>query len=144
LKDLGAHIAFWKIALRPGRPLMVARLGKQMVFGLPGNPVSAFVCAELFLKPALRYAQGMANPLPIERYARWASPQRANGGRADYMRARAFWHQDHYKVQALAPQDSAMLSILSQANALAIRPPNAPEAQKDDWTTIIPLDADTE
>jgi molybdopterin molybdotransferase len=144
LHDLGADIAFWKIAMRPGRPLTVAKLGDQLVFGLPGNPVSAFVCAELFLKPALRQAQGMTNPMPAEQQARWASPQSANGARADYLRAQTSWQGGYYQVHPLHPQDSAMLSILAEANALAIRPSNAPAAQKGDWTSVIPLDAGAE
>jgi molybdopterin molybdotransferase len=140
LEQLGATVAFWKIAMRPGKPLMVAQLGGRIVIGLPGNPVSAAVCAHLIVRPLLRALQGVDAPLPPVWRARWDVEVDANGNRADYMRASLIWREDGLWVRPLVPQDSSMLSRLAQAEALALRPPGAPSALVGEWSDVLPLD----
>lgn len=115
---LGMERAFYKIAMRPGKPLMAGRLGQAMMLGLPGNPVSAMVCGHLFLLPALRVMLGLpAAPAP-RRSAPLASGIGANGPREHYMRARL----TENGVAPFDRQDSALLTILSEADALVVRP----------------------
>ena len=122
VRALGADLAFHKVAMRPGKPLMSGRLGAAVLLGLPGNPVSAMVCGELFLRPVLRALQGLSDPLPRRLTARLAAPLGANGPREHYMRAR----EDGGAIAALDRQDSSLLTVLSQANALLIRPVSDP------------------
>lgn len=133
---LGAKRSFHKIALRPGKPLMAGSWGKSLMLGLPGNPVSSIVCAHLFMRPALRAMLGLgAYPLPT-RSARLAVDLPANGPRTHYMRA-ALGPDD--SIRPLPDQDSALLSVLAQADALLIHPPH--DAAKTAGTEIryIPL-----
>ncbi len=115
--DLGLERAFWKIAMRPGKPLMAGHIGGTPMLGLPGNPVSALVCAELFLKPLLGVMLGVdLTPKPIE--AVLGEAVAATGPRTHYMRAR-------FEAGVIMPfrnQDSALLGIMTQSNALLIRP----------------------
>lgn len=117
--ELGMQRAFYKVAMRPGKPLMAGRLGGAMMLGLPGNPVSAMVCGHVFVAPVIRAMTGLP-ALPAPRFsAPLAAPIAANGPREHYMRARL-------TPAGIAPfdaQDSSLLNILSQANALLIRPP---------------------
>jgi molybdopterin molybdotransferase len=120
----GFQAAFWKIAMRPGKPLMAGRLNGVPMLGLPGNPVSAIVCGHLFLLPMVRAMQGDPAPAPRVRKARLAVDLPANGARTHYMRAEL---QPGDGMPGIAPfdrQDSALLSILSDADALLIRPAN--------------------
>lgn len=120
--DLGMERAFYKIAMRPGKPLMAGRIGGIPMVGLPGNPVSSMVCAHIFLRPMIRAMQGL-RPEPIaSATATLADPIAANGPRQHYMRATIANGQ----VTVADRQDSALLSVLVSANALAIRPPNDP------------------
>ena len=134
LVDAGARLDFWKIAMRPGKPMMLGTLGHAVAIGLPGNPVSAYVCAQLYLLPLVRHLMGAANPLPRPLQGRLTVDLRANGGRADYMRATAEPGPNGWEVTPFPVQDSAMLSRLEAANALAIRPVHAPAAEK--WSNI--------
>lgn len=119
--DLGLERAFWKIAMRPGKPLMAGRMGQSVLLGLPGNPVSATVCAELFLRPMLARLQGIeARPAPLR--ARLGCPIGANGPRTHYMRATLAPSADLPTIEPFRNQDSALLGVLSQADALLIRP----------------------
>lgn len=116
--DLGMERAFYKIAMRPGKPLMAGRLGDSVMLGLPGNPVSAIVCGHLFLLPALRVMLGLpAAPAPRRR-GRLAADVGPNGPREHYMRARL----TPEGVRPFDRQDSSLLSILSEADALLVRP----------------------
>lgn len=136
----GVRLAFWKIAMRPGKPFMYGRRGRQHVMGLPGNPVSALVCARLFLKPLLMGLQG----LPMEEpaiYGRLDTAMRPNDGRQDYVRATMTVTADGGRtVTPFARQDSSMLRTFRQADCLIVRPPQAPEAIKGTLVPIIPLD----
>lgn len=122
LADAGATIDFWRVAMKPGKPLMAARLGDALVLGLPGNPVSAFVTAFLFLLPAARALAGAADPLPGTVRLPLATPLPANRARTDHLRARL----DADGLHGISPQDSAALSALAAATHLIVRAPFAP------------------
>ncbi|MDM7930491.1 molybdopterin molybdotransferase MoeA [Tabrizicola sp.] len=120
----GLDHAFWKLALRPGKPLMAGRLNGVAMLGLPGNPVSAIICGHLFLLPMVRAMLGQPDPAPQPRAARLALDLPANGPRAHYMRARLTLADGLPVITPFDRQDSALLSILGEANALLIRPVN--------------------
>jgi molybdopterin molybdotransferase len=134
LIDAGATIDFWKIAMRPGKPLMAGRLGQAVALGLPGNPVSAFVIATLFLKPLIAHLSGASDPAPPTITARLAADLPAVGPRTDYVRA-------HWSGGTIAPLtgDSGMLVPLAAATALIVRPAGSPPARKGDDAPIIIL-----
>jgi molybdopterin molybdotransferase len=136
MQDRGLAPAFWKIAMRPGKPLMAGRLGEQVFLGLPGNPVSAIVCGHLFLVPLIRALQGDPDPLPRTATAPLGADLAANGPRAHYMRARL---GPDGTVTAFDRQDSALLSILAEADALILRPVADPPRKAGDRVTILPL-----
>lgn len=121
-KAAGLEHSFWKIAMRPGKPLMAGRLNGVPMLGLPGNPVSAIVCGHLFLLPMLRAMLGDPAPAPQPRRARLAVDLPANGPRAHYMRSRLSPGDGLPEITPFDRQDSALLSILGQADALLIRP----------------------
>lgn len=135
LQAAGAAIDFWKVAVRPGKPMMAGRLNDTVVIGLPGNPVSAFVTARLFLIPLVAHLAGAAAALPATRTATLAEPLPANGPRADYMRAA---HREG-RVVAAAIQDSSMLRTLARADCLIVRPPHAPAANPGDSVEILDI-----
>jgi molybdopterin molybdotransferase len=118
----GLERAFWKIAMRPGKPLIAGRLNGVPMLGLPGNPVSAIVCGHLFLLPMVRAMLGHPAPAPTPLQARLAVDLPANGPRAHYMRARLGVSDGLPEITPFDRQDSALLSILGQADALLIRP----------------------
>lgn len=131
----GGSLDFWKIAMRPGKPLLAGRLGDAVVLGLPGNPVSAFVTATLFLRPLIAHLSGAIDPLPRRLSAPLAHPLAANGAREDYIRARLTANGlDAYPVQ-----DSGMLAALAESDALIVRPIGASEAAKGDLAEYLPL-----
>jgi molybdopterin molybdotransferase len=135
LEAAGATLDFWRVAMKPGKPLMAGRLGDTVVIGLPGNPVSAFVTAALFLKPLLAAMMGASQPLPTARTATLAAPLPATGKRAEYLRAR--WRGG--LVEPLEGQDSAALVMLAAAELLIARPPDASAAESGDAVEIITL-----
>jgi len=118
----GMTLDFWKIAMRPGKPLMYGRIGDTPVLGLPGNPVSTFVCAMIFLQPALAALEGVRNPVPPMETARLGADLAANDGREDYMRAHLDHGPDGLVATAMTPQDSSMLRFLAAAGCLIRRP----------------------
>ena len=121
---MGMERAFYKIAIRPGKPLMAGRLGSSALLGLPGNPVSAIVCGHVFMLPMLRAMQGLARAGAPRGRARLIHPVQANGPRAHYMRARLGRDDGDVTIAPFDRQDSALLSILSEADALLVRPVN--------------------
>lgn len=141
LKRCGTDIAFWKIAMRPGKPLMVGTRGKQLVIGLPGNPVSAQVCALLFVLPAIRYMLGNRDPLPQEQHGLAAVELPPVGERADYQRAQALLADGKWQIAPQPVQDSSMLSVLASANALLIRPAGSPAAAAGSPVRFLQLEA---
>lgn len=122
LEAWGAEIDFWKVAIKPGKPIMLARRGKQLVLGLPGNPVSSHVTAYLFLLPLLRALLGAAAPLPRPVLALAAEALPEGGSRQEFVRAR--W--DGERVSAQAVQDSGALAAMAGSNALIDRPVDSP------------------
>ena len=129
----GAVLDFWKVALRPGKPVMVGTLGNAITLGLPGNPVSAFVTALLFLKPLIAALSGASAPLPEAESVTLGGSLPANGERLDFVRARFV----DGRMEAVGTSDSAALSALSLATALIIRQPGAPAAIPDEIVDII-------
>ncbi|WP_123792354.1 gephyrin-like molybdotransferase Glp [Pacificibacter maritimus] len=132
---MGLLRAFYKVAMRPGKPLMAGRLGDAMMLGLPGNPVSALVTAHLFMLPALNKMLGLGETPVALHPARLTQDLPANGPRAHYMRAQI----DMGQVTPFDSQDSALLRILSDANALIVRPPFAPASSTGDTVDVILL-----
>ncbi len=132
---------FWNIAMRPGKPMMFGRLGALPVLGLPGNPVSSYVCAVLFLLPALARLAGRTDTiLPVET-ASLGAPVRANDRRADHLRASLA--RDARGALIATPfvrQDSALQRILASAQALVLRPPHAPALPEGAEVPVIRLD----
>ena len=122
LEQWGARIDFWRVAVRPGKPLLVARKGRQWIIGLPGNPVSSYVTAFLFLLPMLRRLGGAADPLPRPLTLRLGADMPEVGNRTEFIRARL-------AEGALVPvheQDSSALAALARAEVLIERPAGAP------------------
>jgi len=142
LQARGLTLDFWKIAMRPGKPLLFGALGATPVLGLPGNPVSALICAILFLLPALARLSGLPAAPPPTVPARLATPLPANDRRADYLRATlAADSAGRLVATPIASQDSAMLRRLAQADALIVRPPQALAAPEGADIAVIRLDA---
>jgi molybdopterin molybdotransferase len=123
LVAIGADLAFWRVAIKPGKPLLVARRGGQVILGLPGNPAAAFVTGYLFLLPVLRAALGALDPLPRAITAMLREVMPAGGSRMEFLRAQ--WDGGGVTLDTL--QDSGALSSLARANALVVRPAGAPE-----------------
>jgi molybdopterin molybdotransferase len=142
LQTRGLVVDFWQIAMRPGKPLLFGRLGPMPVLGLPGNPVSAMVCAILFLVPALARLSGLPAAPPPATNAVLGAPLKANDHRADHLRAAVQEEGDGRLVVTPFPvQDSAMLRRLAHADALILRAPNAPALTEGATVAIIRLDS---
>ncbi|MBN9541860.1 MAG: molybdopterin molybdotransferase MoeA [Alphaproteobacteria bacterium] len=140
LKAQGFAMDFWRIAMRPGKPLMFAARERARVLGLPGNPVSTMVCALLFLKPAIDKMLGQSGDLVGTQPARLAADVKQNDQREDYVRASATCDAEGSLVVEPHPvQDSSMLSVLAGANALLVRPPHDPARAKGEIVQIIDL-----
>ncbi|MDF0487263.1 molybdopterin molybdotransferase MoeA [Sphingomonas sp. H39-1-10] len=135
LEAAGGNLDFWRIALRPGKPMLAGRLNGAVVLGLPGNPVSAFVTATLFLRPLIAHMSGAADPQPRRATAILGEDLPANDHRADYLRAETRGG----RVYVAAIQDSSMLRTLARADCLVIRAPNAPPASAGDSVEILPI-----
>jgi molybdopterin molybdotransferase len=141
LGELGFTLAFWKIAMRPGKPMIFGSIGATPVLGLPGNPVSAYVCALLFLLPALWRLAGLNDAALNPEPARLGAPVRANDHREDHLRATVSRNvAGHLVATPNARQDSAMLRILAGAQALILRPPFAAAAEAGEPVEILRLD----
>ena len=138
LTGLGMSLDFWKIAMRPGKPLMVGKLGDVHVLGLPGNPVSSLVCAHLFLRPLLAKLAGRDFVPPL-RAAVLGQAMKANDHRRDYVRAKLVEGIEQPVAQAFGTQDSSMLRTLADANCLIIREADAPEARQGDPCQVLLL-----
>lgn len=139
LDRFGVRRSFHKIAMRPGKPLMAGAKGRMAVIGLPGNPVSAIVCGHLFLMPMLRHALGQDSVLPPRLKARLNTSLAAGGPRAHYMRARFKEEHDHRSVTVFDRQDSSMLTILAEANCLALQPIQASAKAAGEAIDIFPI-----
>ena len=141
LAGRGLVLDFWKIAMRPGKPLIHGHLGRLPLLGLPGNPVSALITAILFLLPALARLSGLPGDPPAVSSATLGATLPANDQRADHLRARLHFEPDGTVVAtAFDRQDSAMLRLLTQSDALILRPPHAPALEAGATVPIIRLD----
>ena len=136
LGEAGFKPGFWRVAMRPGKPLLFGHLGEVPLLGLPGNPVSAFVCGTIFVTAAIGAMLGL--PALPKSIARLGSDLAANRKRQDYLRARLDHGSDgEATVTPFATQDSSMLSTLAAADCLLVRPPFAPEARTGERVPIV-------
>jgi len=136
----GFALSFWKVALRPGRPVMHGQIGGMHVLGVPGNPVSSYVCALLFLVPLIRRMAGRADLSPAAESAVLGSDLPANDERMDFLRAALSLRPDGANVATPLPvQDSSMLAALAKADCLLIREANAPALRAGDTCAIVKL-----
>lgn len=133
--DMGMERSFYKVRMRPGKPLMAGRLGQSAMVGLPGNPVSAMVCGTIFVLPMIQAMLGLGKKPAARLQAPLAADVPANGPREHYMRARVT--PNGLKVAQL--QDSSLLSVLANADALVVMAPDAPAQPKGTLLGYIPL-----
>ncbi len=139
LASEGLTLSFWRVALRPGRPMMHGRLQEMQVLGVPGNPVSSYVCAFLFVVPLIRRLAGRQDLERIREFARLGSDLPANDERADYLRATLAAGTDGPIATPLPSQDSSLMAPLAKADCLLIREPYAPAAQAGSECVILKL-----
>ncbi|HUJ46614.1 MAG TPA: gephyrin-like molybdotransferase Glp [Rhizomicrobium sp.] len=135
----GFVLDFWKIAMRPGKPLIFGHLDGTPLLGLPGNPVSSYVCALLFLKPAIAAMLGETTESSFSEFALTADLPN-NDSRQDYIRARLIRLPGQTQVEPLPVQDSSMQRALAEADALIVRQPHAPATSVGDKVKVILLD----
>jgi molybdopterin molybdotransferase len=141
LRSEGMKLDFWKIAMRPGKPLIFGRLGHQRVLGMPGNPVAALICGLVFLVPMLHRLLGLREDALRPHEAILGEALEANGPREHYMRATSQWEGGERRVTALPAQDSSLMADFARADCLIVRPPHAPALGAGERVTIIPLDS---
>lgn len=139
LKTQGMELDFWKIAMRPGKPLIHGQLGSTRVIGLPGNPVSAFVCSLLFVRPLIDQMMGRPAPLPSGVPLPLATSMPENGPRQHYVRARLIGEPGQRHLDPAVSQDSSLLTVLAQSDGLIIRPPHAPQADAGAHVPFLPF-----
>jgi molybdopterin molybdotransferase len=139
LNSQGLDLKFWKIAMRPGKPLMFGQLGPLPVIGLPGNPVSAMVCALLFLRPAIERLSGLPGEAPATDSATLTTALKPNDQREDYLRATLTHTETGWHVTPFPIQDSGMLKTFANATALINRPPHDPAHPAGATVKIIRL-----
>ncbi len=142
LLGVGMQLDFWRIAMRPGKPLMVGSLGETHVLGLPGNPVSSLVCGVLFLEPLIRKLASLP-PVRRDATAETSVTLKANDQRQDYIRARLLTSSTGMLMaEPFGKQDSSMMKIFAQADCLIVRPPHAPELPTGGPCPVLLLRAD--
>lgn len=139
LRSKGATLDFWRIAMRPGKPLMAGRLGTMRFLGLPGNPASSLTSTELFLVPLVERMAGRPARDRM-RGGRLGASVPANDHRAEFMRATVRRSDDETVVMPLPRQDSSLLTIFAEADALLYRPPHAPAGEVGDACRYLELD----
>jgi len=139
LTSEGMALDFWKVAMRPGKPLIFGAMGSTRVLGLPGNPVSAFVCALLFARPLVDQMMGRPAPLPTGVPLPLATDLGENGPRQHYMRARLVGEPGSRHLDPAVAQDSSLVSVLAQCDGLIIRPPNAPAVKAGAKVPFLPF-----
>jgi molybdopterin molybdotransferase len=135
----GFVLDFWKIAMRPGKPLIFGRLNTTPLLGLPGNPVSSYVCALVFLKPAMAALLGISI-VPETFDVRLAAALPENDRRQDYLRARIVRREGELWAEPFPLQDSSMQKVLAEADALIVRAPHAAAANTGDMAFALPLE----
>lgn len=140
LTKAGMTLDFWKIAMRPGKPLIFGRRGRQRVVGLPGNPVSSLICTRVFVVPLIERLTGAAAPAAVVSEAVLASPIAGNGARTHYMRATTISREDVRTVAAALSQDSSLMAPLAAADCLIVRAPGAPPLAAGQRVEVLDLD----
>ncbi|WP_340587616.1 molybdopterin molybdotransferase MoeA [Erythrobacter alti] len=135
LEQWGAKLDFWRVAMKPGKPLLVARKGTKIILGLPGNPVSSYVTAFFFLLPLLRHLAGSYDPMPQSLALSLAADLPANGSRTEFIRG----VMCPEGAQPLLQRDSSALRTLAAADCFIERGGNAPPARTGDPVTVYPL-----
>jgi molybdopterin molybdotransferase len=140
LRDLGVQLDFWKVLMRPGKPLMFGTRGKTLVFGLPGNPISAFVTAMVLVRPALKLMTGHADPFWPTLGVPLAARLPANAERRHYVRARLIRTEVGFlEALPMAETDSNHSSSLAEADALIVQPENTGAIAAGEIVEVIPL-----
>ncbi|MFT5786112.1 MAG: molybdopterin molybdotransferase [Ascidiaceihabitans sp.] len=134
-EKMGMEQSFYKVAMRPGKPLMAGRLGDMAMVGLPGNPVSAMVCGTIFIAPMIRAMLGLGRNAAPQRSIALSAPIGTNGPREHYMRGFA----DASGVRCADQQDSSLLSVLSQSNVLIARPSNDPARDIGEMVQVVDI-----
>jgi molybdopterin molybdotransferase len=143
LEDLGMRLDFWRVGMRPGKPLMYGRLGDHHILGLPGNPVSSMITTRIFLVPLIQAMLGLTDEIAADagREAHLTIDLAPNGPREHYMRAISeVAHDGTLTVTPVRSQDSSLLTPLSEADLLIVRPANDPAKASGDKVKILPLD----
>lgn len=141
LERAGMTLRFWKIAMRPGKPMIFGMRGAQRIIGLPGNPVSSLICTRVYVLPLVQRLLGEISHGMDPVVAELASPITANGPRTHYLRAATISREGgHRIVRPVFSQDSSLVSPLAAADCLLVREPNAPAAAVGDAVTILDLD----
>lgn len=141
LEAHGMALDFWKVAIRPGKPMLFGRLGQQRILGLPGNPLSCLIAARVFLVPLMFALLGRSDPSLAVQAAVLTADLPANGPRQHYMRGKSEPAAGGLaRVRALSSQDSAHMSALAAANVLIVREPDAPAARAGDVVSVLPID----
>ncbi len=135
LEELGATVDFWKVRMKPGKPLLLARLGTTTILGLPGNPASALITFTLFGLPLLRHMQGDRRPIPPLRRAALTSPLRQKPGRRGFYRATL----EGDRVTLLSNQASGAVTAMAWANCLVVVPEDVSELPAGALTEVLPF-----
>lgn len=139
LRQLGVELDLWRIAIRPGKPVMVGRRGSTLIFGLPGNPVSALVSATLLLLPALRAISGATNPVGARLRLPLYSSLPPNGDRRHFVRATLLNSASGTMVEPLAENDSGHTSSIAAADVLIVQPEHDPGMPAGEIVDVVPL-----
>jgi molybdopterin molybdotransferase len=140
LAKIGTKIKFWKIAMRPGKPLVFGTLQDKLVFGLPGNPVSSMVSFEIFVKPAILKMLGQKEDERKEVGAVLKEDIKKKPGFRYFLRANTHWQQDRYLTKTTGPQGSGILKSMALANSLIILPEDKEFVKKGERVTVRFLD----
>jgi molybdopterin molybdotransferase len=139
LAELGVEEVFWGVAVKPGKPLAFGVRGHTLVFGLPGNPVSSLVGAEVFVRPALLALQGATIPGPVFLEGRLVSPVRRNAHRDEFLRARSVSSEDGVELEPVRGQESHMIARAAGADALVLAPRGEGELVAGERVRYLPL-----
>jgi len=139
LEAIGAQIHFWRVAIKPGKPIAVATLGQSLIFALPGNPTSSLVCFELFVRPALRRMMGHQEPDPVPVSARSEVSLEKKAGLTHFVRVRARWDRNDLWATPLASQTSGAIRSAASATHLLIFPAPATRLNAGDSVQLLPL-----
>jgi len=141
IDEAGGSMDFWKIAMRPGKPLMFARREAQRIIGLPGNPVSSLICTRVFVVPLVKKLLGLDEAQETAQTAQLTHALGKNGPRQHYMRATLSFGADGSRQVTAAPtQDSSFLSLLTASNCLIVRAPDAEELPTGGTVSVLPID----